>query len=201
MTDTQRAALAKLLNGIADFVEVNGQYVVTNATVPSLRAAAALAVTVAPPTLEAIEALRASCHASDGQRRKAAQILAYRDGINAAFDAFVASLYRAAPAVQREPDCWLHPYWMGEFKAGKTGDRIVVHRTPQSDGSVPVFFGAAPAPAPEPTARETLLEGLLTRARRNVEHSASHAAGAISRELLTEIDRALNREGPRGGKT
>jgi hypothetical protein len=32
---------------------------------------------------------------------------------------------------------------------------------------------------------------LLLRARRNVEHSASHAAGAASRELLKEIDEAL----------
>jgi len=34
-------------------------------------------------------------------------------------------------------------------------------------------------------------QDLLRRARRNVEHSASHQAGAASRELLKEIDVAL----------
>lgn len=35
------------------------------------------------------------------------------------------------------------------------------------------------------------LQDLLKRARRNVEHSASHEAGAVSRQLLKEIDQVL----------
>lgn len=48
--------------------------------------------------------------------------------------------------------------------------------------------------------REPLV-GLLRRARRNVEHSASHPAGAASRELLAEIDVALTNTGKRNDRS
>lgn len=40
------------------------------------------------------------------------------------------------------------------------------------------------------------LKDLLSRARHNVEHSARHAAGGKSRELLEQIDRALGKRVP-----